>query len=113
MLACRLRAGSEGSSKFAGAVILHGAERSQSAGCSTTACSTHQGPSAKRISETVRPSVRCAQETVACFVDLLAMGADMDGSPANERLTRQVQQFTTVRGRAVVGLAASTWQRHR
>ena len=39
----------------------------------------------------------CAQETVGCFAELLGMGADMDGSPANERLTRQVQQFTTVR----------------
>ena len=38
-----------------------------------------------------------AQETVACFAELLEMGADMDGSPANERLTRQVQRFTAVR----------------
>jgi len=34
---------------------------------------------------------------VACFAELLEMGADLEGSPANERLTRQVQQFTTVR----------------
>jgi len=47
---------------------------------------------------------------VASFAELLEMGADMEGSPANERLTRQVQQFTTVRV-VIFGKLAALYRR--